>query len=151
MLQDYGKKKFKISDFKIVNNFRKNKNKSKDTNNIQQNNFLINKIVTKNLQKGFQGVSIHSKSIKKGNLFIAIKGKNNDGHNYVKEAFFKGANYCIVSKNTNNFPKSSYKVSNTYNFLKRFAILKRNHLQSKIIAVTGSSGKTTVKDLQGSS
>ena len=46
----------------------------------------------------FEGVSINSKSTKKNNLFVAIKGKKKDGHNFLKEAIKKGANYSIVSK-----------------------------------------------------
>ena len=59
------------------------------------------------------------KSVKKGNLFFAIKGKNNDGHNYLNEAILKGASYCVISKNFNKISKNKViKVANTYNFLK---------------------------------
>ena len=149
-IQDYGKKKYKISDFEIVKNLKIKKNKTKKEINFQQNKFLINKIIDRKLNKGFSGVSIDSKIIKKGNLFLAIKGKNNDGHNYLSEAVLKGASYCVISKNFNKIQKNkSIRVTNTYNFLKKLAILKRNHTNGKIIAVTGSSGKTTVKDLIG--
>ena len=95
-------------------------------------------------------MSIDSKSVKKDNLFLAIKGKNNDGHNYLNEAVSKGAYQCVISKNFNKIPKNKViKVNNTYNFLKKLAILKRNYTNGKIIAVTGSSGKTSVKDLIG--
>ena len=88
--------------------------------------------------------------MKKGNLFIAIKGKNNDGHHFVKEALLKGAANCIISKNSPNFPKNKIiKVDNTFSFLKQLAFLKRNNSNGTIIGVTGSSGKTSVKDLIG--
>ncbi len=149
-LQDYGKKKIKISDFKIVKDLKIKKNKSKKEINIQQNNFLVNKIITNNSNINFNGVSIDSKSVRSGNLFIAIKGKNNDGHNYIKEAFLNGASKCVVSKNFKKISKDKLiKVSKTYNFLKKLASLKRNYTNAKIIAVTGSSGKTSVKDLIG--
>ena len=148
--QDYGKKKLKISDFEIVRNFKIKKNKSKKEINIQQNNFLIKKFIKTEIDREFLGVSIDSKSIKKGNLFVAIKGKNNDGHRYIKEAVLRGASYCVISKNLNRIPKHKIiKVPQTYNFLKELALLKRKHTNGKIIAVTGSSGKTTVKDLIG--
>ncbi len=148
--QDYGKKKFKISDFKIVKDFKIKKNKSKREINIHQNNFLINKIINNKLNTSFNGVSINSKSVKRGNLFIAIKGKNNDGHFYIKEAISKGASKCVISRNFSKIPKNkAIKVLNTYNFFKKLAILKRNYTDGKIIAVTGSSGKTSVKDLIG--
>ncbi len=149
-IQDYGKKKYKISDFKIVKSLKIKKNKKKKETNFQLNKFLINKIINRKLDKGFSEVSINSKSIKKGNLFLAIKGKNKDGHNYLSEAVQKGASHCVVSKNFNKISKKKIiKVSNTYNFLKKFAVLKRNYTNGNIIAVTGSSGKTTVKDLVG--
>ena len=149
-IQDYGKKKYKISDFKIIKSLKIKKNKTKKKINFQQNNLLINKIINRKLNNSFNGVSIDSKSIKKGNLFLAIKGKNNDGHNYLKEAVLNGASHCVISKNLNKISKNKIiKVYNTYNFLKKLAILKRNYSDGKIIAVTGSSGKTTVKDLIG--
>ena len=149
-IQDYGKKKFKTSDFKIIKNLKMTKKKTKFLINSQQNNFILNKILNKKFNKGFSGVSIDSKSVKKGNLFVAIKGKKNDGHNFIKEAILKGANSCVISKNFNKVSKNkTIKVSNTYSFLKRLAILKRNYTDGKIIAVTGSSGKTSVKDLIG--
>ena len=148
--QDYGKKRFKISDFKIVRDFKLKKNKSRKKINIQQNNFLMNKITNNKSNKSFLGVSIDSKSVKRGNLFIAIKGKNKDGHNYIKEAVSKGAYNCVISKNFNDVSKNKItKVSNTYKFLKKLAFLKRNYSNGKIIAVTGSSGKTSVKNLLG--
>ncbi len=148
--QDYGEKKFKISDHKIVKDLNINKNISKMKINFQQNNLFLNKIANNKLNKSFLGVSINSKSIKKGNLFVAIKGKNHDGHNYVKEAVSNGASYCVMSKNFNKISKKKViRVTNTYNFLKKLAFLKRSYTNGKIIAVTGSSGKTTVKDLVG--
>tara|TARA_A100001011_G_scaffold70831_2_gene72478 strand:- start:1518 stop:4277 length:2760 start_codon:yes stop_codon:yes gene_type:complete len=148
--QDYGKKIIKISDFGIVKNIKFKKNNSKIKINKEQNNSLLNKIVKSKLNKSFLGVSIDSKSVKKGNLFIAIKGKNNDGHNYLREAFSKGASNCVVSKKFYKISKNKIiKVSHTYNFLKKLAILKRGNTNGKIIAVTGSSGKTTVKDMLG--
>ena len=149
-IQDYGRKKYKISDFEIIKRFKNKKDKTKKAINSQQNNFLIKKIINRKLSKGFNGVSIDSKTVKKGNLFFAIKGKKKDGHNYLNEAILKGASYCVISKNFNKISKNKFiKVSNTYNCLKKLAILKRNYTNGKIIAVTGSSGKTTVKDLIG--
>ena len=144
-IQDYGKMKIKISDFKIINRINIKKN-----NDILENNILINQIVHKKINTGFLGVSIDSKSLKKGNLFIAIKGKKNDGHNFLKEAYTKGANFCVISKQVKKISKNKQiKVKNTYSFLNKLAQTKRYNSNSKIIAVTGSSGKTSVKDLVG--
>ena len=74
-IQDYGVKKIKVSDFEIVNKIKIKKKMSKKISDSLMNNILINKILkTKNTNRP-RGVSINSKSIKRGNLFIAIKGK----------------------------------------------------------------------------
>ena len=123
---------------------------SKKISDSLMNNILINKILkTKNTNRP-RGVSMNSKSIKRGNLFIAIKGKKKDGHNYIREAISNGAISCVVSKNIKNVSKKRLlKVSNTFSFLKKFAKLKREYSTGKIIAITGSTGKTTVKELIG--
>ena len=150
--QDYGNRKYKISDFQIIKKIKLKKGKPFKNIDVQDNNFLLNKIIQKNLNKSFYGVSIDSKSIQKGNLFVSIKGRKHDGHDYVKEAISKGASNCVISKNNLKIEKNkSIKVSNTYDFLKKFAFIKRKHTNAKIIAVTGSSGKTSVKDLIGNS
>ena len=144
-IQDYGKTKIKISDFKIIN-----RTKIKKNNDISENNILINQIVHKKINKGFLGVSINSKSVKKANLFIAIKEKKNDGHNFLKKANTNGANFFVISKQVKKISKNKIiKVANTHSFLNKLAQVKRYNSNSKIIAVTGSSGKTSVKDLVG--
>ncbi len=150
-VQDYGVKKFKISDFDIIKKIQTKKILSKKKINIKKNNFLMQKITKNELNnKSFLGVSIDSKTVKKGNLFIAIKGKKNDGHNFIKEAFLKGAKNCVLSKNNLNISKNKItKVKNTFSFLKRLALLKRYYTNGVIIGVTGSSGKTSVKNLLG--
>ena len=110
---------------------------------------IMYKLIKKNNIK-FEGVSINSKQVKKKNLFIAIKGKNHDGHNYVKEALKNRANFCVVRKKIKNINKNKLiKCSNTINFLNQLAVKKREFSKAKIIAVTGSSGKTTLKTLLG--
>ncbi len=149
-LQDYGKKKLKISDHEIIKNLRVSNKKSKKEIRLAENKSLINNLIKNKIDEGFIGVSIDSKSIKKGNLFVAIKGKNNDGHDFVNEAISRGASKCIISKNLGKKRNNKFiKVSDTYNFLKNLAYLKRIHINGKVIAITGSSGKTSVKDLIG--
>jgi len=148
--QTYGKKIINISDKVIVKNINDNKIKYEKKNyNKIFNAEIIRKLVKKNKLR-FEGVSIDSKQVKKGNLFIAIKGKNHDGHIFVKEALKNKANYCVIKKNINKLDKRKLiTCSNTNNFLNKLAELKRKHTKAKIIAVTGSSGKTTLKTLIG--
>jgi murE/murF fusion protein len=96
----------------------------------------------------FNGVSINSKSVKKDNLFFAIKGKNVDGHKFVKEAFKRGAIKSVISKNLNKISKNKIiKVSNTLFSLNNLAKISRENTSARVIGITGSVGKTTLKNL----
>ena len=149
--QDYGKKIIKISDKSIIRRTKFKKTTfSKEQCNKYFNSKIINKIINKNKLFKFKGVSINSKEVKKENLFVAIKGSKKDGHNYVSEAINHGANFCVVSKNIKNSDrKKLIKFNNTNAFLKKLAFYKRNFSRAEVIAVTGSSGKTTIKTLLG--
>ena len=147
--QDYGIKKIKISDKKIIKSIRKKKVSSKKINFLH-NSSILKGITKKKKDFFFNGVSINSKETKKNNLFIAIKGPNQDGHQHAFEAVTKGASFCVVSKKIRKINKNKLIFfNNTMNFLKRLAKEKRNNTNAKIIAITGSSGKTTVKTMIG--
>ncbi len=149
--QDYGKKILKISDRKIVKKISIKKTKIR-LNKINQlyNSILIKDLLNRRKDYKFEGISINSKEIKKHNLFLAIKGKHRDGHDFVEEAIKNGAKYCVVSKKIKKFNKKRFiEVHNTTKFLEELGIAKRKLSKAKIIAVTGSSGKTTVKTILG--
>ena len=147
--QDLGKIKIHLSDKKIIKNFKyKNYNFHKQKNELAYNGAILKKIIKSKKSYYFDGVSINSKTTKKNNLFIAIKGKKKDGHNFLNSAVKNGASYCIISSKTKKNPKF-VRVKNTMNFLKELAENKRKSSSSKYIAVTGSSGKTTVKTMLG--
>ena len=148
--QIYGKKIINISNKKIIKKINKKKIKfDKKNNNKIFNAEIIKKLIKKNKVK-FEGVSINSKQIKKDNLFIAIKGKSHDGHIFVREALKNKANYCVVQKNIKKVNKKKLiKYSSTISFLNKLAVLKRGNSNSKVIAITGSSGKTTLKTILG--
>ena len=147
--QIYGKKTVNFSDKQIVKNTNTKKIKfDKKNYNKIFNASIIQKIIKKKIM--FEGVSINSKQIKKNNLFVAIKGKNHDGHIFVKEALKNKANYCVVEKKVNILNKTKLiKCSSSINFLNKLAILKRSSTNLKVIGITGSSGKTTLKTLLG--
>ena len=147
--QDYGRKIIQISDKSVVRKISDlNKKFSKDKINSNINSSIIKKISKRDIK--FKGVSIDSRNLKKGNLFIALKGKKRDGNNYVKQAIKKGANLCVVSKSFNkNKIKKIFKHKNKKLFLNQLARLKRISSSAKIVGVTGSSGKTTVKTYLG--
>jgi UDP-N-acetylmuramoyl-tripeptide--D-alanyl-D-alanine ligase len=82
-------------------------------------------------------------------LFIAIDGENNDGHNFLQQAFENGAVCALVEKIPGGFEKDSrlILVKNTIQSLNNLAIFARNRTAATIIGVTGSVGKTTVKEM----
>ena len=105
--QTYGKKIINISDKEIIQNINDKKIKFKKKNyNKILNAEIIRELVKKDKLK-FEGVSINSKQIKKNNLFVAIKGKNYDGHIFTKEALKNKASYCVVQKNLNKLDKKN--------------------------------------------
>ena len=103
------------------------------------------------VRKVFQGVSQHSKTIKKDEIFIAILGGHFDGHQFLREAFQKGAAAAIVQKGKirpSDFPgKTLFEVSDTLRALGSLACYWRKKFNIPILGVTGSNGKTTTKDL----
>ncbi len=148
LYQELSGKKYFFSDKEIIKKYKNRILKSKK-NNFYYNSDILKRIVNSKKNYFFDGVSINSKKIKNKNLFVAIKGKKNDGHNYLDEANKNGASYCIVSKK-NERKKNCIKVKNTMKFLKDLALGNRDSSSAKIIAVTGSSGKTSVKSILGS-
>ena len=104
--------------------------------------------ITKNSNvKNFSGISIDSRKIKKDNLFLTIKGRNNDGVKFVDEALKKGAKYIISSKKIGKHRNNIIKIKNEINFLNQFAAKKRDLSKAQIFAITGSAGKTSLKNL----
>ena len=145
--QIYKNKTINISDKAIIKNLKINKKKiSNQSLNFEQNKEIIRKL-NKIAVKNFHGLSIDSRSIKKDNIFLTIKGRNNDGVKYVSEALKKGGKYIVSSKNIKKHKRRIIKVNNELNFLNYFASQKREKSKAKIIAVTGSAGKTSLKNL----
>ena len=94
------------------------------------------------------GVEIDSRRIKNGDIFIAIKGENTDGHKHLKQAFENGAVTAIVSDKPDedlSFP--CVMVPDTFAALTKLGEYARNRLTGKVIGITGSIGKTSVKEI----
>ena len=92
------------------------------------------------------GITIDSRLVKQHDIFIAMKGENTDGHNYIKQALDAGATACIVERDGDIY-NSVFKVSSTRDFLNKIASMYRGNLTCPVIGITGSNGKTTTKDL----
>ena len=92
------------------------------------------------------GVSIDTRTLKKGDLFIAISGNNFDANDFIKSAYEKGASGAIVSRFDPTVSIPQIIVDNTEQALRGLAVYARSRLQGEIIGITGSVGKTSVKD-----
>ena len=148
-IQDYGKKKLFFSDQKEILESIKLKNKllSKDLKfNIikEQSKSKISNNLTIN------NISINSKTIKKHDVFFAIKGKKFDGNRFVPQALKKNSSFTIVNRVNKKYSLSKQiKVDNTLSFLTKCSSIFRENIDTKIISITGSCGKTTLKEMIG--
>jgi len=99
----------------------------------------------------FAGISIDSRTLKPKELFLAIRGQNFDGHDFIAQALKQGAAGIIYSE-AEKAPKvkkdiASVYVSNTVMALGALARYHRERFDIPVIAITGSSGKTTTKEM----
>lgn len=100
----------------------------------------------------FNRVSIDSRKVCAGDIFFALVGENFDGHSYIDMAIKSGAHLCIVHKKNLNLSGYDEDVSIIYVEDTRTALLDlaehyREKLKLKVIGITGSTGKTSTKDL----
>jgi UDP-N-acetylmuramoyl-tripeptide--D-alanyl-D-alanine ligase len=108
--------------------------------------FIKNNITVEN-------VVIDSRKVTSGSLFFALKGDNNDGHNFLNQVFELQASYAVVERIPQDL-KSEFKnrlivVNNTYKSLDALANFARARFKGKVIGLTGSVGKTTTKEMLG--
>jgi UDP-N-acetylmuramoyl-tripeptide--D-alanyl-D-alanine ligase len=94
-----------------------------------------------------EGISTDTRNLKKGELFIALKGERFDGHDFVNEAFKKGAIGCIVSKNYKKEDGFLIRVKDTLFALGDICKNYREKINMHVIGITGSDGKTTTKEI----
>ncbi len=91
-------------------------------------------------------VEIDSRKIQAGDIFVALRGERFDGHEYVVEAFKRGAIAAIVERNL-DIAGNQLVVGDCYKALDHLARYNRARSHAKIIGVTGSVGKTTTKEM----
>jgi len=112
----------------------------------------------KNLGEGkidslnFKNISIDSRTCLINDLFIAIKGKNFDGHSFLPEVLNKGVKSVVIKEGMqkllpDNFP--CWVVNDTLEAFQKLTLLKRKKLSIPVVAITGSVGKTTTKEMVG--
>ncbi len=122
----------------LSNNIKLNIIKESSNSNLSFKNLKIRKVI------------INSKEVNKDDIFFTIKGKKNDAHNYLDEVFKKKASIAIVNKFSKKSIKTKQiKVNDTLKFLTKCSSLYRSNVNTNIIAITGSAGKTSLKDMLG--
>ncbi len=100
----------------------------------------------------FRNISIDSRTLFKNDLFIAIKGKNFDGHSFLPEVLNKGVKAVVIKEGLQKFLPSNFPywvVNDTLEAFQKLTLLKRKKLNIPLVAITGSVGKTTTKEMIG--
>ena len=147
--QEYKTKKY-FSDKKCIVKFINKKNDQLNqnwkTNIIQE---TLGKKINSKIKINY--ASINSRNIKKNNIFFGINGNNFDGNKFADEAINKGASICIVDKKYGKNNKNKIKVNNSLKFFSKSSGLLRISSNITCIAITGSCGKTSLKEMLGQS
>ena len=94
-----------------------------------------------------ESVSIDTRKILPNSLFVAIKGDNFDANTFAAEALSKGAKFVLIDNSDYYIDERTVLVDNSLLALQQLAQFHRNYLKIPIIALTGSNGKTTTKEL----
>lgn len=109
------------------------------------------RLVSGNLQDPVPSFSTDTRNIIPGSVFIAIKGKNFDGHDYVREALAKGASGALVSSVPGEggplAGKNIIAVDDTTGAMARVASEIRSRVRIPVVCITGTNGKTTTKEI----
>ena len=112
-------------------------------------------LLLRTLRRDFTGVSTDTRTLQPGDLFFALKGEHHDGHRYLKDAQQKGAAGAVVAdvvpgvrrRHTDDGDWILIEVTDTLYALGKLARYNRNRSRIPVIAVTGSVGKTTTKEM----
>ncbi len=91
-------------------------------------------------------VKFSSKDIKKGDVFLALKGKNFHGNKFIKSSFKKGARFCVTDNDDYDYNEKIIYTKNIYQYLTDLAKRKRGVYKGEVVGITGSAGKTTLKE-----
>ena len=113
------------------------------------------KLLYGNVEEQCKSFSRNTKEINAGDIYIGFKGERSDGSKFYEEAFNQGAKGCIINKveglEVKKFEgKFIIEVEDTVNAIGKIAKLKREKYNIPVIAITGSVGKTSTKDVVAS-
>ena len=121
-----------------------------DVNKILGN--IKNRDNLTNQFQSFKNISLDSRTILNCELFIAIRGKNFDGHNFLNEVIKKGGKAVVIKDGMQNLLPNKFPfwtVPDTLEAFQKLALFKRRKLNIPVVGITGSVGKTTTKEMMG--
>ena len=98
------------------------------------------------LEQPATGVSIDTRTLQRGDLFVAIKGDTHDGHDHIARAFAAGARAALVAR-AQDVSGPQFVVDDTLRGLERLGVAARARSGARILAITGSVGKTSAKEM----
>jgi len=98
----------------------------------------------------FSGVSTDTRAITEGQLFVALRGEHFDGHGFLEQALARGAVAAVVDTADESVSIPQLVVTDTLEALAALAAGNRNESNAQLVAITGSSGKTTVRQMTAS-
>jgi len=93
------------------------------------------------------GVSIDTRKMKKGDLFFALSGPNFNGNQFAKEALEKGASFAVIDDDSFSVGGKTLVVPDSLKTLQDLSVFHRERIRAPVLAITGSNGKTTTKEL----
>jgi murE/murF fusion protein len=145
--QEYAFKKY-FSDKNCIKKYIKERNK---TLNKNWKSNIISEVTKKKIEKNIKinEASIDSRKIKKNNIFFGIKGKNFDGNKFAHKALWNGASFSIIEGKLKNKIKNKIYVKNSLKIFSESAKLVRISSSISSVAITGSAGKTSLKEMLG--
>ena len=100
-----------------------------------------------NIFKEYPTISTDSRNIKKDSIFFALKGENFNGNKFAEEALKSGCKYAVIDEKEYEINENYILVNNALKTLQQLASFHRDNINIPIIAITGTNGKTTSKEL----
>ena len=97
--------------------------------------------------RGYGDVSTDTRTLRAGDVFVALRGERFDGHAFVAKAVAAGCGAVVSDRDPGECPVPVYRVPGTLRALGDLALHRRRQVAIPVVGITGSSGKTTVKDL----
>lgn len=94
-----------------------------------------------------QGISIDTRTLKEGDIFFGIRGDNFNGNAYAQQALANGASFAVIDDKKFADDERIFLVEDSIIALQKLAKLHRSKFQGEVVAITGSNGKTTTKEL----